>query len=120
VTDCCTGNPTSTFGGGGGTKLFCSQPVSATNAAMAKHRRQAFVAACLAATSDLLHAGDRVGFIPVPQSVLSQKVFYSEQRAFGYPMKMAQTIYLQWYSKEKMISPAKVFLSTFFRRFHFD
>jgi hypothetical protein len=59
---------------------------------MAKHRRQAFVAACPAATSDLLHAGDRVGFIPVPQSVLSQKVFYSEQRAFGYPMKMANNL----------------------------
>jgi hypothetical protein len=73
VTVCCTGNPTSTFGGGGGTKLFCSQPVSKTKAAMAKHRRQAFAAPGLAAPSGLQHAGERVGFIPVPQSVLFSK-----------------------------------------------
>jgi hypothetical protein len=87
VTDCCTGNPTSTFGGGGGTKLFCSQPVSTTNAAaMAKHRRRAFAAVCLAPTSDLLNAGDRVGFIPVPPiRLVLEKGFLFGRKRFRLP-----------------------------------
>jgi len=110
--DCCTGNPTSTFGGGGGTKLFCSQALSATNAATAKDTRQAFAARCLAAPWDLLHAGERVGFISVPQYIFFWKRLFIQQTAFGYPMKIA-TIRLQWNSKAKMMPPAKIFMSTF-------
>jgi len=42
---------------------------------------------------------------------------YPMKRAFGYPMKIA-TIRLQWNSKAKMMSPAKIFISTF-SEFHF-
>jgi hypothetical protein len=105
VTDCCTGNPTSTFGGGGGTKLFCSQPVNTTNGATAKHKRQAFPAVRFAPTSNLRNAGDRVGFMPVPQFVLLwKKVFYSEERGFGYPMKMANNLLAVVLEKENDIA----------------
>jgi hypothetical protein len=69
----CTGGATSTFGGGGGTKLFCSQALNATNAVMAKATRQALAARARAAPWSLLHAGKRVGFISVPQSICSGK-----------------------------------------------
>jgi hypothetical protein len=56
------------------------------NAAMAKHRRQAFAAVCLAPTSNLLNAGDRVGFISVPQFVLLwKKVFIQKNAASATP-----------------------------------
>jgi hypothetical protein len=98
VTACCTGNPTSTFGGGGGTKLFCSQALSATNAATAQDRRQAFAALCRTAPSGLMDAGDRVGFIPVPQSAwfskkVFQKKFFIQKKALSrYPRKMANNL----------------------------
>src|SRR3954471_10918824 len=99
VTACCTGNPTSTFGGGGGTKLFCSQPLSATNAATAQDIRQAFAALCRTAPSGLMDTGDRVGFIPVPRSAwFSKKVFIQKKLLFRrkalsrYPMKMANNL----------------------------
>jgi hypothetical protein len=72
---------------------------------MAKHRRQVLAAVCLAATSDLLNAGDRVGFISVPQFVLLwKKVFYSEERGFGYPMKMANNLLAVVLEKENDIA----------------
>jgi hypothetical protein len=55
----CTGTPTSTFGGGGGTKLFCSQALSATHANMTKKLRDTATAFC-----------ECEGVIPVPQSRL--------------------------------------------------
>jgi hypothetical protein len=42
----CTGTPTSTLGGGGGTKLFCSQALSATHAIMARQLRDIARAFC--------------------------------------------------------------------------
>jgi hypothetical protein len=60
----CTGTPTSTFGGGGGTKLFCSQALSATNADMAKTILETAAALCLTALFSPVHAGERAGFIP--------------------------------------------------------
>jgi hypothetical protein len=87
---------------------------------MAKHRRHAFGAVRLIPTSNLLNAGDRVGFIPVPQFVLFwKKVFYSEERGFGYPMKMANNLLAVVLERENDIA-CEIFLSTFFRRFHFD
>jgi hypothetical protein len=66
VTARCTGTPTSTFGGGGGTKLFCSQAVSATSADSVKEMRQAARAVCPTLPFGLTHAGEREGFIPLP------------------------------------------------------
>jgi hypothetical protein len=72
---------------------------------MAKHRRHAFGAVRLIPTSNLLNAGDRVGFIPVPQFVLLwKKVFYSEERGFGYPMKMANNLLAVVLEKENDIA----------------
>jgi hypothetical protein len=42
----CTGTPTSTLGGGGGTKLFCSQALNATHANMTKRLRDIAHAFC--------------------------------------------------------------------------
>src|ERR1700730_11916881 len=61
-----TGRPTSTFGGGGGTKLFCSQALRATNANMAKPIREAATLR-LTLPIGLMLAGEHEGFIPVPQ-----------------------------------------------------
>jgi hypothetical protein len=55
----CTGTPTSTFGGGGGTKLFCSQALNATHANMTKKLRDTASAFC-----------ECEGMMPVPQSCL--------------------------------------------------
>jgi hypothetical protein len=101
----CAGTATSTFGGGGGTKLFCSQALNATSAAMAKDPRQAAAARRLAAPRDLLQAGERAGFIPCPNPFVSKKDFNRKQ-GFGYPIKIA-TIHLQWNLKAKMMPPAK-------------
>ncbi len=60
---------------------------------MAKDRRQAFAAVCRAATSNPLNAGDRVGFIPVPQSVWFSKRFFIQKKALSrYPMNMANNL----------------------------
>jgi hypothetical protein len=54
-----TGGATSTFGGGGGTKLFCSQALNATHANMTKTLRGTATALC-----------KREGIIAVPQICL--------------------------------------------------
>ncbi|WP_244562439.1 hypothetical protein [Bradyrhizobium lablabi] len=59
-----TGGATSTFGGGGGTKLFCSQALNATHANMTKAIREA-AAACPTLPFNVMHAGEHEGFIPV-------------------------------------------------------
>jgi hypothetical protein len=59
VTARCNGTPTSTFGGGGGTKLFCSQALNATHANMTKKKRDMATV-----------FSKREGIIPVPQSCL--------------------------------------------------
>jgi hypothetical protein len=42
----CAGSPTSTFGGGGGTKLFCSQALNATHANSTNKLRDAVTPFC--------------------------------------------------------------------------
>src|SRR4030081_3429264 len=54
----CKGMATSTFGGGGGTKLFCSQALKPTDANMAKAIRGAVKTCC-----------ERIGFICVSRYV---------------------------------------------------
>jgi hypothetical protein len=81
VTVCFTGTPTSTFGGGGGTKLFCSQAVNATNGNMTmvvrkKELRKPVAAVCRWAPAGLAHLGERASFITEPHS------FYSKQGVF--------------------------------------
>src|ERR1700704_4389927 len=74
--DRCTGTPTSTFGGGGGTKLFCSQALNATHANAARTIRGAATALC-----------EREGIIPVPQSFYFNKQFLFQQTIlFGRSM----------------------------------
>jgi hypothetical protein len=103
VKDPCTGTATSTFGGGGGTKVFCSQALKTPNAATAKATRQSAALFCLAALFGLKRAGEREAFIfraPIRFFVL-QKAF-TEKPAFRHPIKIA-TIRLQWNPKPKMM-----------------
>ena len=58
------------FGGGGGTKLFCSQALDATHANMTNRIREIAAALCLPMPFILANAGERVGFIAVPQFIL--------------------------------------------------
>jgi hypothetical protein len=75
----CIGTATSTFGGGGGTKLFCSQALNRPNAATAKTARQTTAPLCPTAACGLLHASERSDFIlraPI-RFVCSASAFYS-------------------------------------------
>ena len=76
---CCTGKPTSTFGGGGGTKLFCSQAPSATDADSARTMRETAATFCLMAPFNSAAAGERAGFMSVPQFIVCQKRFCSAE-----------------------------------------
>jgi hypothetical protein len=71
----CTGAATSTFGGGGGTKLFCSQALNATHANIAKQAGKIAVA-CPALPFGLMNAGERVGFISLPNLLRQRKVLF--------------------------------------------
>jgi hypothetical protein len=54
------------LGGGGGTKLFCSQALNAAKANMAKAMREAalrFPAQFISRSSGSMHAGECLGFI---------------------------------------------------------
>ncbi|WP_249734285.1 hypothetical protein [Bradyrhizobium sp. sGM-13] len=99
----CTGSATSTFGGGGGTKVFCSQALNIAIAASAKAARQAAAPLCAAVRCDLKRAGEREAFILVPQSVLFRKRLIRKS-AFRHPMKIA-TIRLRRNRKAKMMRP---------------
>src|SRR4051812_3977974 len=107
----CAGTATSTFGGGGGTKVFCSQAVSARAAratdtlrivALARSRNKTFIFedadACACLISGL-------------GTFLFSKRLFSQKAAARHPMKIA-TIRLQWNPKPKMMPPAKVVLPT--------
>jgi hypothetical protein len=59
----CTGAATSTFGGGGGTKLFCSQALNATHANIAKQTGKIAVASL---PFGLMNAGERACLISLP------------------------------------------------------
>jgi hypothetical protein len=64
----CTGVATSTLGGGGGTKVFCSQALKAAAADMTKAMREAAAALC-----------KRENIIPVPQLQLVGKGALSDK-----------------------------------------
>jgi hypothetical protein len=104
----CTGTATSTFGGGGGTKLFCSQALNTPNAAMAKTARHAIAPLCLKVSYGLLHASERSDFIlrASIRFVLFCKGRSIQIVAFGHPIKIA-TIHLQGNRKPKMMPRAK-------------
>jgi hypothetical protein len=103
VTFRCTGSPTSTFGAGGGTKLFCSQALDATHANMTKKLRDMATACC-----------EREGVIAVPRCF--RKRMGSEE-SFRHPS--IPTILLQWNRKPKMMPAAKIFLISAFEIFSF-
>jgi hypothetical protein len=73
VTFCWTGKPTSTFGGGGGTKLFCSQPLKAVNANNAKAMCETTMAPCPVRPFGAAHTGKRGDFISIPNSSWPRK-----------------------------------------------
>jgi hypothetical protein len=77
--DRCTGEATSIFGGGGGTKLFCSQALKTPNAAIAKTARHAIAPPCLTAPCGLLHAGERKDFMSRPQSFVLERLSPQKQ-----------------------------------------
>jgi hypothetical protein len=87
---------TSTFGGGGGTKVFCSQALNTANADMTNARREAVAALY-----------KRKDFITVPQLQLFQYRRLIEE-AFRIPL--IAIIRLQWNPKPKMMRPAQVAL----------
>jgi len=78
VTVCFTGTPTSTFGGGGGTKLFCSHALKVTNADKARATRQTAMAFRLALPFNLMPVSECVGFIPAPQLILFWRRLFGE------------------------------------------
>jgi hypothetical protein len=67
VKDPCAGTATSTFGGGGGTKVFCSQALKKFMAAMAKAARRIEALPCPMVRFGQERAGERMSFIFVPQ-----------------------------------------------------
>jgi hypothetical protein len=77
VTGRCTGTPTSTFGGGGGTKLFCSQALDATHANMTKKLRDMATLPC-----------EREGIIPVPQSCLALEKHWFGRKKYARAMNI--------------------------------
>ncbi|MGE9007992.1 hypothetical protein ACO2JO_05390 [Leptospira interrogans] len=104
----CTGTATSTFGGGGGTKVFCSQALKTPNAAMAKTARHAMAPLCLKVSCGLLHASERLDFIlrASIRFVFSAMARSIQIMAFDHPIKIA-TIHLQGNRKPKMMPRAK-------------
>ncbi|WFU20790.1 hypothetical protein [Bradyrhizobium sp. CB3481] len=99
----CTGVITSTFAGGGGTKVFCSQALKTAIATIAKPARLIVAPFCAAVPHDSGRAGEREAFIFRAPIFLSGKGF-SQKSAFRYPMKIA-TIRLRRNQKAKMMCP---------------
>jgi hypothetical protein len=88
VNDPCTGTATSTFGGGGGTKVFCSQALKTPNAATAKAARQTVTPFCPAALVGLDRAGEREAFIfSCPSTFFVLQKALIEKPAFRHPIK---------------------------------
>jgi hypothetical protein len=102
---------TSTFGGGGGTKVFCSQALNnMAKADMINAIREAVAALC-----------KREDFIPLPQLHLSKKKtlievpFVSEKNARfeeAFCRALIPIIRLRWNRKPKMMRPTQVVLPT--------
>src|SRR5437879_879520 len=101
----CAGVVTSTFGGGGGTKVFCSQALNATAAAATDTIRVA-PARRRNKTTVFKFAGVRACLISVPRLRVVLKQAFSQKTAVRHPMKIA-TIRLRWNRKPKMMPPAK-------------
>jgi hypothetical protein len=80
-----TGNPTSTFGGGGGTKAFCSQALRVVSARMAKRLRQIAGAFCVVLCG-LPGVVEHADFIPMPHSSGFRKLILLEGRVFRDPL----------------------------------
>src|SRR5689334_3345874 len=76
----CTGMATSTFGGGGGTKVFCSQPLKPTKAESRKPIRNRGVTAGRAPWFDPQQADGRASFISVHQFNLPRKEAFIRRR----------------------------------------
>jgi hypothetical protein len=76
----CTGNPTSTLGGGGGTKLFCSQALNATEANVTKAIREAMAVRSRTISFSLEYADARACLIYVPRLFLLQKKAFVRER----------------------------------------
>jgi hypothetical protein len=102
VTERCTGTATSTFGGGGGTKLFCSQALKLIDTNMTKAIRGAVAACC-----------ECVEFIFVFQQVCSVNGPSIQNPAWRHPIKIA-TIRLQWNPKAKMMRAVRIFTEKFY------
>jgi hypothetical protein len=89
---------TSTFGGGGGTKVFCSQALNIAKADMTNAIREAVAALC-----------KREDFIAVPQlrsASVQRNAIYSRRRRLLKRRSVTPLIarlHLQWNRKPKMI-----------------
>jgi hypothetical protein len=92
---CCTGTLTSTFGGGGGTKLFCSQPVSAANADSTKTIRPPARALCPRLPFSPAQPDEREGFISLPYSSWLRKGFAREGFSRSKPSKHPLAVELE-------------------------
>src|ERR1700754_2362649 len=81
----CTGVATSTFGGGGGTKVFCSQPLKLAKMASRNPIRNSGATTERRPSSNPQQADERASFIPVHQFNLPRKEAFirrSLSRAF--------------------------------------
>jgi hypothetical protein len=76
------------------------------NAAIAKIARHAAAPLLLTAPCGLRRAGERIGFISVPQSLVFEKALYAKNSVRRHPIKIA-TIHLQGNRKPKMMPRAK-------------
>ncbi|WP_244443148.1 hypothetical protein [Bradyrhizobium sp. Ai1a-2] len=102
----CTGIATSTFGGGGGTKVFCSQPLKPTKADSRKLMRNSGAVADRTPSFNPQQADGRASFISVHQFKLaSQRGVHPDDDCRDPPIA---TIGLQWNPKQKMIPRTKI------------
>jgi hypothetical protein len=108
----CTGIATSTFGGGGGTNVFCSQPLKPTKADSRKPIRNDGVKAGHPPSFDPQQADGRATFISVHQFDLPREEAFSGERCRDAPIA---TIGLQWNPKQKMIPLSKIAATNCFK-----
>jgi hypothetical protein len=80
VKDPCAGTATSTFGGGGGTKVFCSQALKKPMAAMANAARKTGAPPCPIVRCGQERAGERMDFI-IPASTRFFKKFSIQKKS---------------------------------------
>jgi hypothetical protein len=85
----CTGNATSTFGGGGGTKLFCSHALNAPEANMAKAMREATTVRSRTISYRERFSVAHACLMSASQLQLLQKRLLVRKTAFRHPINMA-------------------------------